>query len=221
MPAFLASLGDVKFYGPGYVSSEELNKGLGEFVDKHGPFDVAVSTEHLSRFFEYDDPIYQEFVKHYRSSFLYSFDDSDLVCFWNQTQVFMSLDMFKVAVFIAFDFQQIKKERIDYLHENFDLIGALTTQFWKPKDQLVDLHLENFHDSVNDNWYEFVSGVPDKIVPLLHFISPNEFDYTPVQLRRGDWSVLGASYASRRKARSELSRENIPFYTGKSKWYLL
>ena len=41
MPVLLAQLGDVRFYGPGYVSSSELKLGLKEFILKHGPFDCC------------------------------------------------------------------------------------------------------------------------------------------------------------------------------------
>jgi hypothetical protein len=46
-PVFLSLLGDVCFFGPGYCSTDVLEAGIKIFVEKHGPFDVAISTEHV------------------------------------------------------------------------------------------------------------------------------------------------------------------------------
>ncbi|MBD62544.1 MAG: hypothetical protein CMD68_00475 [Gammaproteobacteria bacterium] len=219
MAPLLSLLGDVRFFGPGYVSSNELKNGLNTFISKYGPFDVAISTEHFSMFHIKDDPAYESFIKHYKNSFFYQFNDSDLVHFWNQTKEFMNLDVYKVALFIAFDFQQITKVRTDYLKENFHIVGGLSRQFWKSTDQLKNLHLEKFSNTINNNWFEFISSSHEKILPILHFISPNEFDFTPIHFRKKNWSVLGANYFTRKKAMKEFARSKIEVNTGKSKWY--
>jgi hypothetical protein len=41
----LSECGETTCFGPGFVSSDDLVGGLARFVDQHGPFDVAVTTE--------------------------------------------------------------------------------------------------------------------------------------------------------------------------------
>ena len=40
-PVLINEIGDVAFYGPGYVSSTELAAGILKYIDRTGPYDCV------------------------------------------------------------------------------------------------------------------------------------------------------------------------------------
>lgn len=213
LPVFLSLLGDACFFGPGYCSTEVLKAGLKEFVEKNGPFDVAVSTEHYSGPSESKKNI-GESISFYRKAFSFNFDASDLKLFWDNKTYFHELPIFKVALFLQFDFQIISKKYCNHLSENYQLIAGFNEQYYRPLSEMSSVHKEGF-DIVNDNWYEFVLGNKEKIVPIVHFIGDGEFVFCPIRSRKYDWSVPGASYHARKIATSTLKSSDVSMRNAK------
>lgn len=214
MPALLAQLGDVRFYGPGYVSSSELKLGLKDFIVRYGPFDYAIATESFSRQFSLDDPVYPSMISHYKKSYYFTFPPEDLAVFWNQTPFFKELDIFKVCILVAFDFQYIQRPRIHHIEQTFNLIAALNSQFWSDITTNLSNTKHEYFNNINNNWFDFVSRNDEKILPFLNFIGNNEFSFVPTDHRTYDISVLGAPYHARRRARKALANTNhSTFYT--------
>ena len=66
----LFSTMETRFFGPGYVSSDCLSAGLASFIEKNGPFDVVVVSEHIA-FSKINNFVntYQAFRKNYAIEF--------------------------------------------------------------------------------------------------------------------------------------------------------
>lgn len=217
MQVLLSNVGDVTFFGPGYVSSEILQRGIREFISKSVPFEVIICTEHFSGPLKIDDPAYDDYIKHYQRSFSYSFTDSDLRFFWNQMGEFEKLDIFKVCLYISYDFQQINRAWTKHIEDNFNLIGALNNQLWRPLCELEGVKYENF-PTINDNWFNFVNNNNDRVVPLVNFVADSEFYYLALSQRYHDWGVLGAPYVTRKAAIARLKDIGIKCVQGKKYW---
>ena len=72
LPEIISNVGYTTIYGPGYTSREILDKGLPRFIDKTGPYDVLVATEHIFFPLLYGEG--NEALKHWPDIHAYSFD---------------------------------------------------------------------------------------------------------------------------------------------------
>jgi hypothetical protein len=213
MPIFLSLLGDVVFFGPGYVSEKILKNGLDSFIEQHKSFDVVICTEWFSKFFIKNDPDYKNHLDHFKKSFYSEFNSEDLISFWNQTDVFLKMDIYKILIMINYDYQTLAESRAQYIASQFDMICGLNGQLWKSIDKLKDLHLEGFN--ANDNWSNLISNHPQKVFPLVNFVTTNEFYFGVYEKKTVNWSVLGAEYYDRILARNGLVKSNIKVQTGR------
>jgi hypothetical protein len=205
-PVFLSLLGDVCFFGPGYCSTDVLEAGIKIFVQKHGPFDVAISTEHMA-LPSMSSKDLDDSVRFYKKAFHFSFNASDLKIFWDDMPSFFELPLFKCASLMQFDVQSITKEHCNHLSNNFDMVVGPNKQFFRPLDE-TPLAFEEGFNILSDNWYKFVSENKHKVVPLVHFIADGEYEFRSLSNRYYDWSVPGTLYKSRKNALSILNKEH-------------
>jgi len=160
--------------------------------------DIAISTEHFSEPLGSEKKI-EESIFFYKKAFSFDFDVDDLRLFWKNKGFFNELPIFKVALLLQFDFQIATQVYCDHLAENYQLIAALNEQYWKPLCEMPLIDKEQFK-LTNANWYKFLLANTKKVVPIVHFIGDNEFNFKPLINRKYDWSVPGAKYYAREKA---------------------
>lgn len=199
-PRVLESIGDVSFFGPGYVSPDTLTKGLLAFALEHGPFDVSIATEHIL-FAPAQDP--KQAKRAYKRNFSRNFCDKDADARNIISNEFWALPTPKAASLLETDYYCLGKKEISLIN-HADLIIGWNENFLSLKENLKELYVEKFSSNVNDNWINYVSINRKKILPFAHFVGDSEFDYTPLALRHAQWSVPGTPYAARIDARRRL-----------------
>lgn len=213
LPYYLSLIGDVTFYGPGYCSSEIIKSGVNKFIDEHGPFDVTIKT--IQAFTAKFNQNFKEWTKFFKRSFNYDFSDDDLISFWMDYGKSDKISSYDVALLHQLDFQIISSEFCEHLLSNYNLIVGLGKDFWMSVDRIQKEDLIGYGD-VNNNWYELIKHNPNRVVGLMNFVCGSEFDFSPLTLRDGNWSILGASYSKRVEARAILDKYDIKYNDGKS-----
>ncbi|KAF0119210.1 MAG: hypothetical protein FD149_158 [Rhodospirillaceae bacterium] len=193
--------GDVRCFGPGYVSSEVLASGLPAFVARYGPFDVAIMTEHIA-FAE--DYVGAAVLDSYRRNYAFRFPMADLQRRGDMRRAFCALPMPKVAFLLESDYYNFTSEQIKGLSAVADWLVGWNGDFVKPKAELSGLERESFGHKANDHWANFVCAGHARMIPLVHFVADEEFSFTALSHRAADWCVPGILYDARHRARTAL-----------------
>jgi len=204
---------EVCFFGPGYVSSDTLALGLPAFIANHGPFDIVFATEHIAFSEDYIGPDVGEV---FRRNYAFRFPLVDLKRCREILGDFQKLPVLKVVSLLESDYYNFRVEHIDRLKVTADFLVGWDENFVRQKSQVVNLSSEAFAPRVNDNWVEFVCSHRERMIPLVHFVSDDEFDYTALAHRPADWCVPGTAYDARRRARTALVKAGAIFSRGKS-----
>lgn len=192
---------EVAFFGPGYVSSEVLREGLASFIRLHGPFDVLIATEHIV----FSDIATGAAVdRSFLSNYSFYFPPEFIASRSRIMDEIRSLSMLKVAMMLESDYYNFSEDMIRVVDRDFDLIVGWNEQFVCAVSDLNKFSEESFHQPPNDNWRQFVLSNRSKIIPLVHFVSDVEFDYSSLEYRLADFSVPGTPYVARRRALSIL-----------------
>lgn len=208
----LAQAADAIFFGPGYVSSNILRRGLREFIKRRGPFDLLVTNEHFA-FSDVANAV--DLPKGYRRNYIIRFPFEDLALRRSALKELMDLPIPKAVTLLESDYYNFSDEQVDIINNNFNLVIGWGEQFFRRRNDLPDLERERFSSRVNDNWFDFVTSNRKRIVPLVHFVADNEFCYTALSHRPADWSVPGVPYHLRARAKQALSHSGGSLSRGK------
>lgn len=196
LPALFSSE-NVKLYGPGYVSNECLAKGIQSFIDKHGPFDALVATEHI--FFS---PLLNE-AKHedaFRQNYYFHFSQKLLQQRAKIFEQIRKVDLFKVALTLETDYYALSNDHISIIDNEFNIVIGWGSQFFQTCESSQSSVQDAFMGAASDNWLNFCEKAFSKIIPLAHFVSHSEFNYTNIENRPTDFCVPGESYVARKRA---------------------
>ena len=204
-------LGTVVFFGPGYVSSEVLREGLEVFTNRNGPFDVVLATEHIL-FSDFKD--FSQEKKVYRKNYQFRFPVNEVEESVRILRSLRQLDLVKVGVFLQSDYYNFTERHMQSVINDVNFVIGSNQQFVHSIRDLSGLKDEGFVNC-NDNWRDFCLQYPERIIPLLHFVSGNEFSYTALSHRSSDWCVPGTPYFARKKARSVLERSACSISRGR------
>ena len=211
-PVLLSKLGDTTFFGPGYSSSDVLEKGLAYFLEKTGPYDLIVHTElahppHLLA--ETAAKFGKDELSFFKAGYVYEFSDSDLFLFWKDSKNFLDIHAIHVATLFQYDFQGMGKSMYEYLLSGFNALIGLGREYWGSNLECQkDFNYEN-----TSYWSDLLEY--HVVHSLGHFVAPNEFCFTGLALRKYEWSVLGVSYPSRKQARTILKELGVALYDGR------
>jgi len=209
----LFSTMETRFFGPGYVSSDCLSAGLASFIEKNGPFDVVVVSEHIA-FSKINNFVntYQAFRKNYAIEF----PKTELRETEKLFEAVKKLNICKVIITLESDYYNFTPGHISVVDNYFDFVIGWGEQFVSPLENNSEGSVDGFVISANDNWYEFSRRAAFKIIPLAHFVSENEFDYTAISNREVDFCVPGAKYVARKEARVKLLLEKCSVVKNRS-----
>ena len=112
LPA-LMEVGDVHAFGPGFVSSKTLVRGLSAYVDQAGPFDVAITNTHILFADAYSAPVSPA---QFARSYCFAFPSSDVLALPR----------------IASEFDRMKKSR--------EPSSSVYLRFWRWSTAVTDAH---------------------------------------------------------------------------------
>ena len=222
LPFYISSSSEeVTFFGPGYCSSQDIDRGLVNFVEREGPFDIEVRTVQ-SLPSSIIDSISSNFVdsklSFYKRSFAYTFKSHDLETFWRDKGLDRSFASKRVVLLHQYDFQAMTENFRDYVLTGFDLIVGLSREFWESHDYKA-LNLSNEYKHTNC-WSEVLESSDEKTLGLPNFVAPHEFDFNHHSNRRYEWSVVGTTYKNRGLVKELFSENSISYTAGRSWRYM-
>jgi len=206
LPLAFLKTGDVRFFGPGHVSSDCLARGLTSFIEAEGPFDLVISNT-LVLFSNSDDPA--RYAATLLSSYAYAGPKDDLLYLPIIAKQFTSLSLPRVAILLENDFYNWTAREADKILSAADYFIGFGEEFSPLRSELPHLGEERFANIATDIWTEFSRSYRNRIASLLHFISDAEFMISPLSTRVLPWSVMGVQYHARAVARDGLKRAGI------------
>ena len=201
IPLALLNVGGFRFFGPGYVSSEVLARGLKAYVEEEGPFDLVVSNT-LVLFSDTTDPA--RYAATLRAAYAYQGAPDDLLFLPIIASQFSSLTCPRAALLLENDFYNWTAQERDRIEACANYFIGFGEEFSPLQKEMPHLKEERFAAFSTDIWANFVRDRRDQIASLLHFVSDAEFDLTPLSLRGESWSVMGVQYHARQVARDAL-----------------
>ncbi len=205
IPNILSKAGVLYCYGPGYTASDELKRGCKAFSDKHGPFDIIISSIHITLTRFYPKENIENRLRHYARSF----PNEDLLHFDDMFEFFLKFDGPKLALMLESDPYNFSAKQIDILNQiNTYLIGWGINSI-ESKKNLRFIKEESFGQRINDNYFEFIRESRNRVVEFHHYVSEHELCWTPLAHRSTPWSILGAMYRARRIAIDTLKENGI------------
>jgi hypothetical protein len=200
LPVVYSAAADTRFYGPGYVDEETLEKGLEAFIGEHGPFDVVVTNELIL----YHPELPAIAFRSHHPAF-----PRKRLKYWGEIRkFFFDYQGHKIANVLQSDYYPFTSKYIDPLRDSGALLVSYNRQIVPPMREMADLRREIFAASANDNYHNFILENPDRFIPLITCMTENEFWYAPLADRRRKWLVPGAPYYARSEARKRLKAHN-------------
>ena len=206
IPLALLRATNARFFGPGYVASNVLHRGLKAFVEAEGPFDVAVTNSHIL-FAPSGDAT--NLPRLYQRSYDLAFEPLDLLALPAIAEQFKHLPLPRVGMLLESDYYNWRSDKIDALENRTDYLIALGPEFYRHRDQLPELPREAFYKNVTDEWADYANRNARKIASALHFVADTEFSVAPLDARHSAWATLGIAYDARRRAREALVQAGI------------
>lgn len=206
LPLALARGCDTRFFGPGYVTTEVLARGLAAFIATEGPFDV-ISSNSLVLFAE--KPTLSAYMKAVRKAYAFSWDENDLAYLAIIAADFIAQSIPRLVILLENDFYNWTGRDIERVNQAGDFFIGFGEEFCPFVKDMPFLSRERFAASATDMWAEFCRSQRHRVGSLLHFVADTELDVTPVSVRPEAWSVMGVQYHSRQVARDTLIANGI------------
>ena len=204
---------DVRFFGPGFISTSVLEDGLEAFVDSTGPYDVIIANS-LFLFGDFSEvPLT---LQDFKENYAVKFGSSDVACIPDIARALEKIDGVKrVAVLLESDFYDWSERYVEALERRADVFVPLAgPEFWSANADRPNLFRESFASRATDCWFNFLQNRSRACASMPHFIGDSEFNYTALQSRSQDWSILGVKYAARRTAQKILKDNGLGVDSG-------
>ena len=153
LPRLFSLVGDVRFFGPGYISHDVLKKGLTAFAGDSGPFDIALISE---QYLFLGDHVPEYVIRSYGKNIACNFPLENLHFCPGIRDQFYKLSVFQVA-FIFTDYYNMPTSEAEKYSDSFDLIIASGEQFLRPIATSFDAGAanESFSHLATDVWLNF------------------------------------------------------------------
>jgi hypothetical protein len=199
---------EVIFYGPGFVSAEELRRGLESFAEIHAPFDFIITSSQLAAV---SDPILT--ADFYRRYCLSNWGPISVRFFMEDARRFMlKAPQAKIVFALDLDPYAVPSDYISQLDEFSDYIVSLGKGFTRSNDELRYLTLEKSIARKAKRvplglWHDYCETHVSKFISLGHFVGVHEFDFSSIVPRKYSVSVAGQPYFFRVKTLNEFSHD--------------
>ncbi len=202
---------DAHFFGPGYQASEIIDRGLDNFLERFGPFDIVLADEFALQDFS---PLARgeemRFINH-ACRF-----DRRLLALGKEFQEFLSrCHEIRIIGLMQSDYYNFTERRIDQLKALGDHFIA-----WGP--ELISSMAERGSGELptstidadivarwTDRYLEFAQACNEQVISCPHIISISEVGGPPLTERGTPWACLGADYRARVVARDRLDRAGL------------
>ncbi len=201
VPILLKKLGNVTFFGPGYVDRETLKLGFSAFIAENGPYDVVFATEHVLFAYMAQMRSIKKCYSVYHNFFFGYEDLQSLVIIRRDFEQYGGL---KIALLMESDYYNFQEQQIQMLQEHVSYCVGYNNQLNAPVASLSFLKKERFASHATDTWFRFVEAHKERIIAFPAFVHDTEFSFLPLGLRKHNWVVPGTPYWARREAFSRL-----------------
>lgn len=203
------------FYGPGLVSRTILENGLRRFIDRAGPFDVAVFGPNIPILS--DDENAAVAATEYLSRFAALAPDPMLILTFLNDVLHEATDIpirTKILSTLNFDYYACSNAQIERIHAgSFHIVGPNRQAVCKlaelPNYAREERHFRRKSKRLCDAYAEFVSQYPERIVTAFHFVAETEFTFRHSEARRYKINIPGVEYVLRRRARKAIANSEF------------
>jgi hypothetical protein len=203
LPTLLGEVGEVVAWGPGFVSSDEILRGIERFVEKNGPFNLIVATEHFINPDSVEDPPSAE-ASYRRNYNLTSGVREYLSRLRASVETMKQTSIPRCSLLLETDPYTVSRRFIEEVDEWSDIIVGWGDQFVPRIENLEGLAEETFASRATNRYTDFVRTNRTRVFSCPAFLSHDEF--TPIRFasRSSKCSVVGSPYIDRKVARSSL-----------------
>ena len=192
-------------FGPGYNTDEELSKGVEDFINRLGGADLVVATEHVL----FWTP--RVSVSQYRKNYTFSFTQGAVECTHHMQQFYAKWKGPKISLLAESDFWNFSIKKTEQLESFGGFFAGWGSEVVPKVDELREREAGEIPRNITNHWFKFVERNASNLFTFLHYVAQEEIVDTPLHQRPKGWSVLGASYLSRKIARERLSAARIPW----------
>ncbi|MBV8790736.1 MAG: hypothetical protein JO237_01640, partial [Pseudolabrys sp.] len=215
LPNVINGVGEVTFYGPGYVADDILAQGVLKFSERTGPHDIFVVGPNMPILSFSDDNLRATVDYIAKFTALGSSKDTTYAFFVDVLKHLNDLVIpHRFASLVSFDWYSSRPEQIERLiHYDLKLITP-NEHFIRPMAELPEWASDEKHYQRNahllsDAWYHFIAARPERVITALHFVADAEFSFRALCARRGQISIPGIDYATRRQAMAALRQKRM------------
>jgi hypothetical protein len=208
LPALMRA-GETCCFGPGYVDSKTLGRGLGAFLEANGAFDLVIANTHSLFAGIYDGPLSPRL---FERSYALDFPPEDvalLPAIGAELERIGASGLVRVAMLLESDYYNWQPHEIDALERRADYVIGFGPEFWRHKAALPDLDREVFAARATDAWADWVHANADRVASMFHFVADGEFRWSRLAHRKRIWALPGIPYHARATARAALARHGI------------
>lgn len=216
LPAMIcAAAPDVRFYGPGYSSDEDLKCGVLDFMERTGPYDGVVFGMQVP-LFAWDEDLLLRNARHVRLYNALASPPEALIPFFRD----ILANVAKLPVrcrfvsLLNFDYYNAPQRCMDVLEELDAYVIGPGMQFAPEFSDLPDWAWKERHfaadrGEVSNGWTEFLGRRPDHVLSLPHFVADAEFSFRGLAERRERISIPGVEYFMRKEGRKALKARGL------------
>jgi hypothetical protein len=214
-PMAVAAARDVRFFGPGFSTAQELDAGLLAFAERTGPYDVVMTGPAVALFAT--TPAQRDISANYWTRYaalssakmrVRAFYD-DIVTALPRLPVRM-----RIATLLSFDYYAATTRHTDILEALDTYVLASDAKFVPTVDELPDWawqekHFQRKRHMIGSAWHAFLARRADRVLSLPHFIADQEFSFRALEDRRQRISVPGVEYVMRSRGLEALRARGI------------
>ena len=198
-PLAIATFAEIDYFGPGFQSKEVLKKGVHDFAEKNGPYDMLM-TDGVIFFYKNNNP--------FAGSINYFEINDETAIIINALKKYFVESSYVKLLYPSIDFYNVTKNEITLLKSSNTFLLAWGPELLEYMKNCEYLQLEEFANNVNDNWAEFISEFKHKVISLPQVIAESEFQFKPIRDRKYEVSVPGANYYFRKSVIRVIKKEN-------------
>jgi hypothetical protein len=217
LPAlFAAAASDITYYGPGYSSAAELEKGIAAYVDRTGPYDGIVLGSNFPFFNKPDDPgLLNGSISQHRHN---AFSSPIPIRMAYYRDVLIALPALPIknrfGCLLGFDWYCASARHIDAIEAANLYIIAPDAGFARKLEEIPEWAWQEKHfirkrNLITGEWNTYLKRRSDRVLSLHHFIGDNEFFLRGLADRRNTISVPGVTYVMRERALAALRRHDL------------